>query len=124
LKLLAKSGLSADAIFCGTAVHRTPYHGDRESLRLDAPPSDLLQSCLPGKIHHRRPSNPGSDVQFVIVGPSADPAHIAGDEDVTDALRKIATQRQWTSLRIAPVYVCATMNPLTPSPVICQVTMQ
>ena len=30
---------------------------------------------------------------FVIVGPKSDPAHIAGDKDVADALRKIATAR-------------------------------
>jgi tungstate transport system substrate-binding protein len=30
---------------------------------------------------------------FVIVGPKADPAHIAGDKDVTDALRKIAAAK-------------------------------
>ncbi|MGN1287742.1 MAG: extracellular solute-binding protein [Bradyrhizobium sp.] len=30
---------------------------------------------------------------FVIVGPKADPAHIAGDEDVADALRKIAATK-------------------------------
>jgi tungstate transport system substrate-binding protein len=30
---------------------------------------------------------------FVIVGPKADPAHIAGDHDVTDALRKIAAAK-------------------------------
>ncbi|WP_162240873.1 extracellular solute-binding protein [Bradyrhizobium tropiciagri] len=30
---------------------------------------------------------------FVIVGPKADPAHIAGDTDVVDALRKIAAAR-------------------------------
>jgi tungstate transport system substrate-binding protein len=30
---------------------------------------------------------------FVIVGPKADPAHIAGDKDVADALRKIAAAK-------------------------------
>ena len=30
---------------------------------------------------------------FIIVGPKADPAHIAGDKDVADALRKIAAAR-------------------------------
>ena len=30
---------------------------------------------------------------FVIVGPKADPAHIAGNKDVTDALRKIAAAK-------------------------------
>src|SRR5579872_3619109 len=30
---------------------------------------------------------------FVIVGPKADPAHIAGDKDVVDALRKIAAAK-------------------------------
>lgn len=30
---------------------------------------------------------------FVIVGPKADPAHIAGDKDVADALRKIAATK-------------------------------
>ena len=30
---------------------------------------------------------------FVIVGPKADPAHISGDKDVVDALRKIAAAR-------------------------------
>ena len=30
---------------------------------------------------------------FVIVGPKSDPAHIAGDKDVVDALRKIAAAR-------------------------------
>ncbi|MBR0798709.1 extracellular solute-binding protein [Bradyrhizobium jicamae] len=30
---------------------------------------------------------------FVIVGPKSDPAHIAGDKDVVDALRKIATAK-------------------------------
>jgi tungstate transport system substrate-binding protein len=30
---------------------------------------------------------------FVIVGPKSDPAHIAGDKDVADALRKIATAK-------------------------------
>jgi len=30
---------------------------------------------------------------FVIVGPRSDPAHIAGDKDVVDALRKIATAK-------------------------------
>jgi tungstate transport system substrate-binding protein len=30
---------------------------------------------------------------FVIVGPKADPAHVAGDKDVADALRKIAAAR-------------------------------
>lgn len=30
---------------------------------------------------------------FVIVGPKSDPAHIAGDKDVADALRKIAAAR-------------------------------
>jgi tungstate transport system substrate-binding protein len=30
---------------------------------------------------------------FIIVGPKADPAHIAGDKDVADALRKIASAK-------------------------------
>ena len=30
---------------------------------------------------------------FVIVGPKSDPAHVAGDKDVVDALRKIATTK-------------------------------
>lgn len=30
---------------------------------------------------------------FVVIGPKADPAHIAGDKDVADALRKIATAK-------------------------------
>jgi tungstate transport system substrate-binding protein len=30
---------------------------------------------------------------FIIVGPKTDPAHIAGDKDVADALRKIATAK-------------------------------
>jgi tungstate transport system substrate-binding protein len=30
---------------------------------------------------------------FVVIGPKADPAHIAGDKDVADALRKIAAAK-------------------------------
>src|SRR5207237_2277883 len=30
---------------------------------------------------------------FIIVGPKADPAHIAGDKDVADALRRIAAAK-------------------------------
>jgi tungstate transport system substrate-binding protein len=30
---------------------------------------------------------------FVIVGPKSDPAHIAGDKDVVDALKKIAAAK-------------------------------